>query len=51
MRSGGIENALKGGDSDEKIWKPPNVVWKSRNPLKSHKTTKELFGKAWTKTA
>ncbi|MFZ0205402.1 MAG: hypothetical protein WAL59_04600 [Roseiarcus sp.] len=42
---------LKGGDTEEKIWKPPNVVWKSCNPLKSHKTTKELFGKAWTKTA
>ena len=34
-----------------KIRRAAGRVWKPCNPLKSHKTTKELFGKAWTKTA
>ena len=33
-----------------KIWKASKGVWKTCNPLKSHKTAKDLFGKAWSKT-
>ena len=34
-----------------KIWKPTLWVWEPCNPLKFHKTTKGMFGKAWSKTA
>src|SRR3984885_15927342 len=40
----------KGGGRRRKIWKASNGVWKPCNPLKSHKTAKDLFGKAWSKT-
>src|ERR1700722_8222371 len=40
----------KGGGPRRKIWKASKGVWKPCNPLKSHKTTKDLFGKAWSKT-
>src|SRR5271168_5238571 len=50
MRSGGVQNATKKGRLKEKIWKASKDVWKPCNPLKSHKTTKDFFGKAWSKT-
>jgi hypothetical protein len=34
-----------------KIWIRTLLVWSPCNPLKRHKTAKEIFGKAWTKTA
>src|SRR3984885_3430168 len=40
----------KGAAGGEKIWKPSKAVWKPCNPLKSHKTAKDLFGKTWSKT-
>src|SRR5580692_636617 len=40
----------KGGSQRRKIWKASKDVWKTCNPLKSHKTAKDLFGKAWSKT-
>src|ERR1700692_1225979 len=40
----------KGGGRRRKIWKASKDVWKPCNPLKSHKTAKALFGKAWSKT-
>src|ERR1700689_3663681 len=40
----------KGGGPRRKIWKASKCVWKPCNPLKSHKTAKDLFGKAWSKT-
>src|ERR1700689_1442215 len=40
----------KGGGPRRKIWKASKGVWKPCNPLKSHKTTKDLFGKAWSET-
>ena len=40
----------KGGGPRRKIWKASKGVWKPCNPLKSHKTAKDLFGKAWSKT-
>src|ERR1700722_5138585 len=40
----------KGGDPRRKIWKASKAVWNPCNPLKSHKTAKALFGKAWSKT-
>src|SRR5271156_6431797 len=40
----------KGGGPRRKIWKASKDVWKPCNPLKSHKTAKALFGKAWSKT-
>src|SRR5271170_1362679 len=33
-----------------KIWNQSLWFWKPCNPLKSHKTAKEFFGKAWSKT-
>src|ERR1700689_1187552 len=50
MRSGGVQNASKKGGRRRKIWKVPKDVWKPCNPLKSHKTAKDLFGKAWSET-
>src|ERR1700720_3089142 len=38
------------GGRRRKIWKPSKDVWKPCNPLKSHKTAKDFFGKAWSKT-
>src|ERR1700749_901898 len=35
----------------QKIWRRTLWVWKACNPLKSHKTAKEMFGKAWSETA
>src|ERR1700722_588541 len=40
----------KGGGPRRKIWKASKDVWNPCNPLKSHKTAKDLFGKAWSKT-
>src|ERR1700731_2656211 len=40
----------KGGGPRRNIWKASKGVWKPCNPLKSHKTAKDLFGKAWSKT-
>src|SRR5271156_3164645 len=40
----------KGGGPRRKIWKASKGIWKPCNPLKSHKTAKDLFGKAWSKT-
>src|ERR1700677_2577410 len=40
----------KAGGRRRKIWKASKGVWKPCNPLKSHKTAKDLFGKAWSKT-
>ena len=40
----------KGGGARRKIWKASKGVWKTCNPLKSHKTAKALFGKAWSQT-
>src|SRR5271169_1387590 len=40
----------KGGGPRRKIWKASKDVWKPCNPLKSHKTAKALFGKAWSET-
>ena len=50
MRSRGVQNAAERGGWRRKIWKPSKAVWKPCNPLKSHKTAKDLFGKAWSKT-
>src|ERR1700677_1984816 len=40
----------KAGGRRQKIWKASKGVWKTCNPLKSHKTAKDMFGKAWSKT-
>src|SRR5580700_3510947 len=40
----------KGGGPRRKIWKASKDVWNPCNPLKSHKTAKALFGKAWSGT-
>src|SRR5271155_3449018 len=40
----------KGGGRGRKIWTASKGVWKPCNPLKSHKTAKALFGKAWSQT-
>jgi hypothetical protein len=37
--------------SEQKVWKGPFRFWKPCNPLKSHKTAKGIFGKAWRETA
>src|SRR5580658_1414536 len=50
MRSDGVQNAAEKGRLKEKIWKATKDVWKPSNPLKSHKTAKDLFGKAWSET-
>jgi hypothetical protein len=36
---------------EQKIWRWTLWIRKACNPLKSHKTAKEMFGKAWSKTA
>ena len=40
----------KRGGRRGKIWKASKGVWKACNPLESHKTAKDFFGKAWSKT-
>src|SRR5580658_11313435 len=50
MRSRGVQNAAERGGRRRKIWKASKDVWKPCNPLKSHKTAKDFFGKAWSKT-
>jgi len=50
MRTRGVQNAAERGGRRRKIWKPSKAVWKPCNPLKSHKTAKDLFGKAWSRT-
>src|SRR6202035_2024692 len=40
----------KAGGRWRKIWKASKGVWKTCNPLNSHKTAKDLFGKAWSQT-
>src|SRR5277367_291978 len=40
----------KRGGRRRKIWKTSKDVWKPCNPLKSNKTAKDLFGKAWSET-
>src|SRR3984957_1556325 len=50
MRSGGVQNAAEKGCRRRKIWKASKDVWKPCNPLKSHKTAKDFFGKAWSET-
>jgi hypothetical protein len=41
---------LKGGGSGKKFGEITLWVLEACNPLKSHKTAKALFGKAWSKT-
>src|SRR5580692_5156753 len=50
MRSRGVQNAAERGGRRRKIWKASRDVWKPCNPLKFHKTAKDFFGKAWSKT-
>ena len=50
MLSDGVQNAAEKGRLGGKIWKASKDVWKPCNPLKSHKTAKDFFGKAWSKT-
>src|SRR5277367_4835534 len=50
MRSGGAQNATEKGRLKEKIWTASRDVCKPCNPLKSHKTAKDFFGKAWSIT-
>src|SRR6202167_126567 len=45
-----IRQCGKKGGPRRKIWKASKDVCKPCNPLKSHKTAKALFGKAWSKT-
>jgi hypothetical protein len=35
----------------QNIWRGTLWVWKACNPLKSQKTAKKMFGKAWSETA
>src|SRR5271155_4772809 len=42
----------KWGGGQRKIWRESTLtVWEACNPLKSHKTAKELLRKAWRKEA
>src|SRR5271163_2487197 len=50
MRSRGVQNAAERGGRRRKIWKTSKDVWKPCNLLKSYKTTKDFFGKAWSRT-
>jgi hypothetical protein len=50
MRAGGVQNTAKKGRLREKNLEGIKDVWKPCNPLRSHKTAKDLFGKAWSKT-
>jgi hypothetical protein len=45
---GGIVRDRKAASGDKRFGV---TVWEACNPLKSHKTAKAFFGKAWTKTA
>src|ERR1700684_1658480 len=44
------QNTAKRGRPEAKNLEASKDVWKPCNPLKSHKTAKDLFGKAWSKT-
>jgi hypothetical protein len=44
------QNAAESGRPEPKNLESIKGVWKTCNPLKSHKTAKDLFGKAWSKT-
>ena len=48
MRTRGVQNAAERGGRRRGNHQRP--VWKPCNPLKSHKTAKDLFGKAWSRT-
>ena len=50
MRFGGVQNAAEKGRLKEKNLEGIKGLWKPCNPLKSHKTAKDFFGKAWSKT-
>ena len=45
-----VQNAAERGGRRRKIWNASKDIWKPCNPLKSHKTAKAFFGKAWSKT-
>src|ERR1700684_1001665 len=44
------QNTAKRGRPEAKNLEASKDVWKTCTPLKSHKTAKDLFGKAWSKT-
>src|ERR1700684_4000926 len=44
------QNTAKRGRPEAKNLEASKDVWKPCNPLKLHKTAKDLFGKAWSKT-
>jgi hypothetical protein len=50
MRSGGVQNTAEKGRLKRKNLEGIKDVWKACNPLKSHKTAKDFFGEAWSKT-
>src|SRR5271163_3656945 len=52
-RGGGMwfGGGRKGAAGDKRFGEYTLTVWEACNPLKSHKTAKDMFGKAWTKTA
>src|SRR5271169_2644789 len=50
MRSGGVQNATEKGRLKRKNLEAVKGRWKPCNPLKSHKTAKNFFGKAWSET-
>src|SRR5271156_5000060 len=45
-----IKMRAESGRRRRKFWKASKGVWKTCNPLKSHKTAKDFFGKPWSKT-
>jgi len=45
------EGGRKWAAGDKRFGEYTLTVWEACNPLKSHKTAKDMFGKAWTKTA
>src|ERR1700721_4274264 len=44
------QNTAESGRPEAKNLESIKGRWKPCNPLKSHKTAKDLFGKAWSKT-
>jgi hypothetical protein len=46
-----LEGGRKAASGDKRFGESTLTVWEACNPLKSHKTAKAFFGKAWTKTA
>src|SRR5277367_3872182 len=46
MRSGGVQNTAEKGRMNEKNLEGIKGLWKPCNPLKSHKTAKDFFGKS-----